>query len=68
MTMDRDKLLKDIQQAYKAWSKETEFTTLEGASDEDENKILDQIQTLLDKTKQQFIIKTLSLRHGGYCT
>lgn len=51
MTMDRDKLLKEIQSAYKNWSKDVEFTTLEGASDEDENKIHDQIQTLLDKTK-----------------
>lgn len=49
--MDRDKLLKEIQGAYKKWSKDVEFTTLEGASDKDEEKILDQIQTLLDKDK-----------------
>jgi len=49
--MDRDKLLKDIQSAYKKWSNEVEFTTLEGASDEDEAKLLDQINTLVQETK-----------------
>ena len=51
MGMDREKLLKEIQTAYKKWSKNTEFTTTEGASDEDEAKIMDEIQTLIEKNK-----------------
>ena len=51
MTTDRNKTLKAIQQAYKKWEKETEFTTVEGASDEDEGKIMDTIQTILEKNK-----------------
>lgn len=51
MTTDRDKMLKEIQSAYKEWEKNTEFTTVEGASDEDEGKIMDTIQTILEKNK-----------------
>ena len=49
MDMDREKLLKEIQASYKKWSKDTEFTTVEGASEEDEAKIMDEIQTLIEK-------------------
>lgn len=51
MTTDRNKLLKEIQSAYKEWEKGVEFTTVEGASDEDEAKIMDKIQTILEKNK-----------------
>ena len=49
--MDREKLLLEIQKAYKDWSKDVEFTTVDGASDEDEAKIMDTISTLIEKNK-----------------
>ena len=51
MTTDRNKMLKEIQSAYKEWEKNTDFITTEGASDEDESKIMDSIQTILAKNQ-----------------
>lgn len=58
-------MLKEIQSAYKEWEKNTEFITVEGASDEDEGKIMDTIQTILEKNKQKLKINPLYLAHGG---
>lgn len=49
--MDRNKLLKEIQSAYKEWEKSVEFTTIDGASDADEAKIMDKIQTIIEKNQ-----------------
>jgi hypothetical protein len=46
MAMSREERLLATQQAYEVWSETVEFVTEDGASDEDESKLLD---TLLDQ-------------------
>jgi hypothetical protein len=50
--MSREKLLRDIQDAYRKWQAPVEFTSEDGASPEDESKIMDEILTLVEKNKQ----------------
>jgi hypothetical protein len=46
MAMSREERLLATQDAYEAWSETVDFITDDGASDEDETKLLD---TMLDQ-------------------
>lgn len=46
MTTRREKI-KAIQEAYAKWEETVEFTSPTGASPEDESKIMEEIQTIL---------------------
>lgn len=50
MTSRRDKL-KAIQEAYANWEKDVKFTSETGASEEDESRIMAEIQTILEGNK-----------------
>ena len=52
MTTRREKI-KAIQEAYARWEEGVTFTSNTGASDEDESKIMDEIQTILQGNKPQ---------------
>ena len=52
MTSRREKI-KAIQEAYARWEEGVTFTSNTGASDEDESKIMDEIQTILQGNKPQ---------------
>lgn len=52
MTTRREKI-KAIQEAYANWEEQTKFTSMTGASDEDESKIMAEIQTILQGNKPQ---------------
>lgn len=67
MTTRREKL-KAIQEAYAKWEESVKFTSMTGASDEDESRIMAEIQTILQGNKPQSEQHPLSLVHGGYCT
>ena len=50
MTSRREKI-KAIQEAYAKWEETVQFTSPTGASDEDESKIMEEIQTILQGNK-----------------
>jgi len=52
MTTRREKI-KAIQEAYARWEEQTKFTSMTGAADEDESKIMAEIQTILQENKPQ---------------
>jgi len=52
MTTRREKL-KAIQEAYAKWEESVKFTSMTGASDEDESRIMAEIQTILQGNKPQ---------------
>jgi hypothetical protein len=52
MTSRREKI-KAIQEAYAKWEEGVTFTSNTGASDEDESKIMGEIQTILQGNKPQ---------------
>jgi hypothetical protein len=47
----RQERLRAIQEAYSNWEENVKFTSDTGASDEDESKIMAQIQTILQGNK-----------------
>jgi len=49
----RREKIKAIQEAYAKWEEGVIFTSGTGASDEDESKIMDEIQTILQGNKPQ---------------
>ena len=49
----RREKIKAIQEAYAKWEEGVTFTSGTGASDEDESKIMDEIQTILQGNKPQ---------------
>ena len=67
MTTRREKI-KAIQEAYAKWEESVEFTSETGASDEDESRIMAEIQTILQGNKPESEQHPLSLVHGGYCS
>ena len=52
MTSRREKIIA-IQEAYAKWEESAKFTSETGASDEDEARIMDEIQTILQGNKPQ---------------
>ena len=52
MTTRREKI-KAIQEAYAKWEESVEFTSETGASEEDESRIMAEIQTILQGNKPQ---------------
>ena len=51
--MNRQEKLKAIQEAYSKWLDVVEFKSDTGASDEDEARIMEEIQTILQGNKPQ---------------
>ena len=49
----RREKIKAIQEAYSKWEETVKFTSDTGASDEDESKIMAEIQTILQGNKPQ---------------
>jgi|DEB19_MinimDraft_3_1074340.scaffolds.fasta_scaffold10536_2 hypothetical protein len=49
----RREKIKAIQEAYARWEEGVTFTSNTGASDVDESKIMDEIQTILQGNKPQ---------------
>ena len=52
MTSRREKI-KAIQEAYAKWEESVEFTSETGASEEDESRIMAEIQTILQGNKPE---------------
>ncbi len=52
MTSRREKI-KAIQEAYAKWEEGVTFTSATGASDEDESRIMDELQTILKGNKPE---------------
>jgi len=51
--MSRRDKIKAIQEAYAKWEESVEFTSETGASEEDESRIMAEIQTILQGNKPQ---------------
>ena len=49
----RQEKLKAIQEAYAKWEEATKFTSVTGASDEDESRIMNEITTILQGNKPE---------------
>lgn len=59
--MDREEKLKAIREAYTEWEKTATFVTSDEATPEDEEKIFNTIQTIIENNKPQQIIHSVSL-------
>lgn len=51
--MSRRETIRAIQEAYSKWEEKVKFTSETGGSEEDESKIMDEIQTILQGNKPQ---------------
>ena len=51
--MNRRETQKAIQEAYAKWEERVKFTSVTGASNEDESKIMEEISTILQGNKPQ---------------
>ena len=51
--MNRRETQKAIQEAYAKWEEKVEFTSVTGASNEDESKIMEEISTILQGNKPE---------------